>query len=199
MAISHRPLLPRIVVGPVDRGLRAELSRAGRLDLNYAEAGASLHEQTPAGYDRIAEAAVVGAGSDEFARLAEGIRRWKIQTGSGLRVVAAGPAQDGTNVALAKQLPPRGMAHIVFSCRVVWTLDEPRRKGFGYGSLTGHPEAGEEAFVAELDDDGAVTFSVFGFSRAGTVAGAAAAPIARAVARRALRDYLHAAKVITAG
>lgn len=199
MAISRRPLLPRIVVGPVERHLRAELSRAAGLPFNYPDAGASLHGTMPPGYDQITESAVVGTGSEEFDRLAEGIRHWRIQTGSGLRVEAPGPADNGTNVALAKPLPPRGFASIVLSCRVVWTLDEPRRKGFGYGSLPGHPEAGEEAFVTELDDDGAVTFKVFGFSRRGTVATAATAPIARVVQRRTLTDYLHAAKAIITG
>ena len=199
MSAFRRPLLPHIVVGPVDGALRAELSRAADLPFNYPDVGASFDETAPAGYDHIVESAVIGAGREEFDRLAEGIRQWKIQTGSGLRVEAAGPAEKGTNVALAKRLPPRGIASIVLSCRVVWTLDEPRRKGFSYGSLPGHPEAGEEAFVAELDDDGAVTFKVFGFSRRGTVATAATAPIARAIQRRTLTDYLHAAKAAIAG
>jgi len=38
--------------------------------------------------------------------------------------------------------------------RVVYVVNEDRRKGFAYGTLPGHPESGEEAFVVELRDDG---------------------------------------------
>jgi uncharacterized protein (UPF0548 family) len=128
-----------------------------------------------------------------FSLLAEGIRDWEIHRRSGLHVLASGPAREGGNVAIAQRFGP---AAVVLSCRVVWTLDEPRRNGFGYGSLTGHPEAGEEAFLAELDPDGAVRFRVFGFTSAGTVATALARPLTRALTRRALVSYLRAARGI---
>jgi uncharacterized protein (UPF0548 family) len=32
---------------------------------------------------------------------------------------------------------------------VVWALDEPDRTGFGYGTLEGHLESGEEGFLVE--------------------------------------------------
>jgi uncharacterized protein (UPF0548 family) len=48
---------------------------------------------------------------------------------------------------------------------VTYVLDEPRHKGFAYGTLPGHPERGEEAFALELHDDGAVTFTITAFSR----------------------------------
>jgi uncharacterized protein (UPF0548 family) len=32
-------------------------------------------------------------------------------------------------------------------CRVIYTITAPRRKGFAYGTLPGHPECGEEAFT----------------------------------------------------
>ena len=34
--------------------------------------------------------------------------------------------------------------------RVVYVVDEPARRGFAYGTLHGHPESGEEAFLVEL-------------------------------------------------
>jgi uncharacterized protein (UPF0548 family) len=194
--MTARPLMPRIAIGSTGRALRAELARAAGLPFNYRDAGASLSGRTPTGYEPIAETAVVGAGIEQFSMLAEGIRAWKIQTASGLRVEPRGPASEGVDVALAKTLGP---VAIVASCRVVWTVDEPRHSGFGYGTLPGHPEAGEEAFVAELDDDGAVTFRVFGFTSRGTLATAALSPVARVLQRRTLTDYLHAAKVIAAG
>jgi uncharacterized protein (UPF0548 family) len=190
-----RPLLPRLAVGPIDRALRGELEKAGSAGFNYPQIGASRDDVVPPGYDRVTESAVVGAGMAQFSLLAKGIRDWELHRHSGVHVLADGPARDGVNVAIAQRLGP---VAVVLSCRVVWTVDEPRRNGFGYGSLAGHPEAGEEAFLAELDPDGAVRFRVFGFTSPGTVATAAARPLTRALTRRALRGYLRAARELVA-
>ncbi len=45
-------------------------------------------------------------------------------------------------------------------CRVVRVVDALGRRRFAYGTLAGHPERGEEAFVVELDDTGAVWLAV---------------------------------------
>jgi hypothetical protein len=50
-------------------------------------------------------------------------------------------------------------------CRVVYVIDEPRRRGFAYGTLPGHPESGEEAFVLEQRDDGTIASNIIAFSR----------------------------------
>lgn len=62
--------------------------------------------------------------------------------------------------------------------RVVYLVDEPHRKGFAYGTLPGHPESGEEAFVVELHDGGAVTFAITAFSRPPTSLAASEVPSA---------------------
>ena len=51
-------------------------------------------------------------------------------------------------------------------CEVVYTLEEPRRSGFGYGTLRGHQESGEGAFLVERDEQDRVWFRVISFSRA---------------------------------
>ncbi len=190
---STHPLLPGMTVGSVEPALRRCLHRAETLDFNYSHVGASHTHTTPPGSDAVTESAVVGAGVSQFSLLADGVRTWQIQRRSGVRVAADGPAREGLNVALAQRFGP---AAVVFGCRVVWTIDEPDRNGFAYGSLPGHPEAGEEAFVAELEPDGAVRFHVFGFTAPGTLATAVARPLTRALTRRALRGYLHAARQI---
>jgi uncharacterized protein (UPF0548 family) len=50
-------------------------------------------------------------------------------------------------------------------CEVVYTVHEPARAGFGYGTLPGHLERGEEAFLVERDADDRVWFQVVAFSR----------------------------------
>ncbi|MBC7724096.1 MAG: DUF1990 domain-containing protein [Burkholderiaceae bacterium] len=52
--------------------------------------------------------------------------------------------------------------------RVVYVIDEPNRKGFAYGTLAGHPENGEEAFIVERTDDGSVWLTITAFSRPST-------------------------------
>jgi uncharacterized protein (UPF0548 family) len=50
-------------------------------------------------------------------------------------------------------------------CRVIYVVDEPNRKGFAYGTLPGHPESGEEAFIVDQTEDGSVWLTIRAFSR----------------------------------
>jgi uncharacterized protein (UPF0548 family) len=52
-------------------------------------------------------------------------------------------------------------------CRVIYVVDELDRKGFAYGTLPGHPESGEEAFLVDRTDDGSVWLTIRAFSRPG--------------------------------
>jgi uncharacterized protein (UPF0548 family) len=84
-----------------------------------------------------------------------------------------------------------GPAQIIAPCRIVYVIDEPDRFGFGYGTLPGHPECGEESFVVERDGDITV-FRIMSFSRpAGTVA-RLGAPVARRIQLRFIDRYLDA-------
>lgn len=60
---------------------------------------------------------------------------------------------------------PVGPFSVKAPARVVYVINEKRRKGFAYGTLAGHPESGEESFMVELADDGSVWFEVRAFSR----------------------------------
>ncbi|HEY0259409.1 MAG TPA: DUF1990 domain-containing protein [Lacisediminihabitans sp.] len=55
--------------------------------------------------------------------------------------------------------------HLAAPVRVVYTIDEPRRRGFAYGTIAGHPESGEESFVVYRTDDGSVWLEIRAFSR----------------------------------
>ena len=54
---------------------------------------------------------------------------------------------------------------VTAAVRVVYVVDEPDRKGFGYGTLAQHPESGEESFIVERTDDGSVWLTITSFSR----------------------------------
>lgn len=49
--------------------------------------------------------------------------------------------------------------------RVVAVIDEPRRRGFAYGTLAGHPLRGEELFLVEHRDDDSVWLTIRSISR----------------------------------
>ena len=60
---------------------------------------------------------------------------------------------------------PFGRIGLRAPCRVIYVIDEPKRKGFAYGTIGGHPESGEEAFIVDQTDDGSVWLTVRAFSK----------------------------------
>jgi uncharacterized protein (UPF0548 family) len=74
---------------------------------------------------------------------------------------------------------------------VVWAEETPEFVGFGYGSLPGHPERGEAAFLLEAIGD-RTRFTVRSFSVPGTFAGRLAAPVARRIQSKATDRWLTA-------
>lgn len=58
-----------------------------------------------------------------------------------------------------------GSLSVRIPVRVVYVIDEPTRRGFAYGTLPGHPESGEEAFIVERRDDDSVWLTIRAFSR----------------------------------
>ena len=84
-------------------------------------------------------------------------------------------------------------------CRVVWSVEEDRRAGFAYGTLPGHPEQGEEAFVVDWGADGAVWFTVRAVSRPAAWYMQAAGPLGRSGQRVFARRYVSALQGLAAG
>jgi uncharacterized protein (UPF0548 family) len=89
----------------------------------------------------------------------------------------------GTTFVVATRVGP---LHVVAPLRIVAALDEVDRFGFAYGTLTGHPLRGEEAFVLRRRGDRRVVLDVVSLSApagifrlGGPLVGAAQAVIAR--------------------
>jgi uncharacterized protein (UPF0548 family) len=78
-----------------------------------------------------------------------------------------------------------------FPVRVVYVLDEPDRRGAAFGTLPGHPLAGEELFVVERRDDDSVWLTVRIFSRPAGGFWSAVRPALRLVQSLLVRRYLH--------
>jgi len=174
--------------------MNAEL--AGRLalaDLTYGEVGATAGT-LPAGYHHLRVSRVIGSGSDVFIAAASALLSWQVHVHAGLRVTASAPAASPGAVVLLGL--GAGPFRVGAACRVVYTISEPRRQGFAYGTLPGHPESGEEAFVVECRSDGSVTFTITAFSMPATTAARAAGPVGRLIQRHITRRYLGALEAI---
>ncbi|MCA1269619.1 DUF1990 domain-containing protein [Streptomyces rubiginosohelvolus] len=132
--------------------------------LTYPEVGATRLGPLPRGYHHLHHSTRVGRGAEDFAAAGAAITEWRMHRASGARVEAsARRAEPGGDVRISVGLGPLRFAA---PCEVIWTAyEEDGRTGFGYGTLPGHPENGEECFVVDLAEDGTVWFTVLAFSR----------------------------------
>lgn len=156
----------------------------------YTEQGGTAWPEPPDGYAHLAVRSVVGTTDADFERAATRILTWQMHERAGLRVIAAAPeAQVGTHVVVGIGLGP---LRIDAPCRVVNVAREPDRAGFTYGTLPGHPEAGEEAFYVERDEDGTVLASVTVFARPARWFTKLAGPLLPVATRIAAKRYVDA-------
>jgi uncharacterized protein (UPF0548 family) len=168
----------------------ADLGRLAELPLTYAEVGVTRDGPLPPGYAHLTRTAVVGSGEAAFERAAAAVLDWGAQRGVGLRVRATGPASAvGTVVVLTAGLPWLGYD---IPCRVVWAQTDGEERGFGYGTLPGHPESGEEAFTVRLGPGGEVCFTIRAFSRPATPLARLGGPVSRLAQRSAIEGYVWA-------
>jgi uncharacterized protein (UPF0548 family) len=136
--------------------------RLAAAELTYPQVGATAGE-LPAGYHQFTGSLALGYGHQVFARAGDAVRHWQAQLGAGLQVSASSPtAVEDAVLILGLGLGP---LRLQAPCRVMYAVDEPRRRGFAYGTLAGHPESGEEAFMIEHHDDDSVSFRITAFSR----------------------------------
>lgn len=155
----------------------------------YPETGRTRDGDLPAGYGHIRRDAVVGHGPECFARVREGMRDWRIHKLAGMRVRSGGTPAVGVRFRAG-----RGLLWV--PCEIVWTRDETCAYGYGFGTLPGHPERGEEAFEARLAPDGEVSFSIRAFSRHATWYAKLGAPLANAVQDLVTERYMRSARIL---
>ena len=87
---------------------------------------------------------------------------------------------------------PFGPLQIVVPNRVVAVVDESHRFGFAYGTLVGHPETGEELFMAEQFRAGRLHLSIRIQAGPATLLARLGRPIVMVLQRVAARRYLAA-------
>ena len=158
-------------------------------ELPYSGAGATPCLLPPV-YHHLRRSTVIGSGAQVFTDAADALLSWQAHLRAGLQVSASSAtAQPGTVVVLGVGL---GRVRIGRPCRVVNVADEPGRRGFAYGTLPGHPERGEEAFIISHHGDGTVTFTITAFSTPATALAKAIGPAGRAIQRHITTRCLRA-------
>jgi uncharacterized protein (UPF0548 family) len=85
---------------------------------------------------------------------------------------------------------PLGPVTVSAPVRVIYVVDDPACRGFAYGTLPGHPERGEEAFLVEQEQDGSVWLTVKAFSRPANLGWWLLAPVIMVVQARMTARYL---------
>jgi uncharacterized protein (UPF0548 family) len=146
----------------------------------------------PAGYHELRRSTIIGRGREAFGAAGEALMSWQMHRDVGLHVTASGPRAE-PGVVAAMRIGPRRVG-IGFRCRVVYSVNEDRRIGFAYGTLPGHPESGEEAFVVEHLPNDDVVFEVIAFSRPARWFTRIGGPLSRIAQNVMLRRYARALK-----
>jgi len=166
---------------------------------SYEEVGATrpgdaAWPRKPKGYRAYEHTVLVGHGEALWNSAAAALLRWGVKTRSGFHVrpVPERSVRVGDRVWLRGGLGPVGVSEPVF---VVAVVEEPDRRGFAYGTLEGHPVAGEEAFVLHRDPDGCVWLTLRSLTRAPQGSWRLAFPLALAAQRWYRRRYERALRV----
>jgi uncharacterized protein (UPF0548 family) len=149
----------------------------GMSDLTYPDAGATRGGRLPRGYHHLHHRMPVADTPEAFDRAREAVSTFAMHRGAGARVrtvPASGAWSSGRRGESANRGAERAapgvrltvtLGPFTVPCEVVYVIDEPDRAGFGYGTLPGHQESGEEAFLVERDATGRVWLRVTAFSR----------------------------------
>ncbi|MGI8946756.1 MAG: DUF1990 family protein [Ornithinimicrobium sp.] len=164
-----------------------QVARLSGRPRSYDPTGAARPKTWP-GFTRLQRSVVLR--SQDLEAAGEALVRWRVHEQAGLRVRASDiPMVAGTVVLMRWGV---GFLSLRIPCRVVEVIDEPRRKGFAYVTLVGHPEGGEEQFLLERLDDGSITFTITAVSKPASTLAKLGGPATRAVQHLMTQRYLRA-------
>ncbi len=158
----------------------------------YSDIGATLAGRQPDGFRHDRYETLLGNGARTFRRAMMGLKRWEAHRLPGVRVFPDNQEiRTGATVVVALGTP---IVALAAPCRIVGVIDGPTRWGFAYGTLPGHPENGEEAFVVSMSPDQVVRFEIQAFSRPGGPLVRLVGPIGRGIQRGGTVGYGRALK-----
>ncbi len=180
------------------RGMRPLVRRAriGHGDARFAHATATALGwgiQKHSGFEVELEASPAEVTDGTYVAVGFNTKGIPVVPAGGDRIAgSAGP--DGTALLKPGDSATLRLAvgPVTFECpvRVIYVVDDPACKGFAYGTLPGHPERGEEAFLIEQEEDGSVWLTVKAFSRPAGFGWWLVSPLRRIVQARITARYL---------
>ncbi len=156
-------------------------------DFSYDAVGATAGVP-PSGFHSFTQSRVLNHG--DFDAAVEVVMTWRMHQRAGLKVAASSARVEADSVVEMRL--GIGPASLKIPCRVVYVVDQTDLRGFAYGTLTGHPESGEERFVVRRLPDGQVEATVSAFSRAVTLSARLGGPITGWFQRKMTDRYLMA-------
>lgn len=167
--------------------LEEYLHRQASESLSYSEHGGTRYGFLSA-YDNDEYAVRLGRGEAVWKKAKRALRNWKQFPEGWTRIYPEFiPLQRGEQIVIIIRL--LGLWWIN-STRIVYTIDQPNRFGFAYGTLPGHVEQGEELFVVEYHQNGEVYYRIRAFSKPGHWLVQLVYPLARWLQRRFSRQSL---------
>jgi uncharacterized protein (UPF0548 family) len=169
-------------------------ARLRRQPATYPDVGAT-RSRLPAGYRHLSYGRPVGHGAEQFERAAAALLGWQMHDRAGLRPVTSTDRAAEGEVAVL-HFGWRRLA-IPVPVRVVYLVAARRRRGFAYGTLPGHPETGEEAFVLEHRPDDSVVFTITAFSNPARWFARMGGPVTRLVQRWMTARYASCLRELT--
>jgi uncharacterized protein (UPF0548 family) len=165
--------------------IQSLLRKQRPLDYTYAERGATAGTP-PACYLVDRTRVRLGTGEAVFRHAKQALQAWKQFDLGWIAVGPAGaPLAPGTDVMIAARLFGIWATNVA---RIVYSVDEPRRFGFAYGTLPGHMAAGEERFLIEWTESDDVYYDVLAFSRPRHLLMRLAYPLVRRLQKRFGRE-----------
>ena len=179
---------------PSEAAVRRFISSQERLPFSYDNVGATRGDAAPRGYVVDCYRVRLGEGPEAYARAVEALRGWRqFDLGWARLLPPRVPIEVGTTVGVLAR-------HYGFwslnTARIAYLVEESgevERFGFGYGTLPGHAERGEERFGVEWNrEDGSVYYDVFAFSRPKHPLTWPGYPFARLLQKRFRRDSTRA-------
>lgn len=163
---------------PDRREIEAFIASQDEAELSYSCEGATLKPEPPddsvIDHNRIG----IGKGNQDWQRAKDAIRNWKMFDFPWVELCwSDAPIEKDRTVAIL-------VSHLGFyslnAARIVYTIDEPNRFGFAYGTLADHGECGEERFTVERDDKtGEIRYDLYAFSKPNHILSWIGYPIAR--------------------
>lgn len=169
--------------------LDRRLAVAVQAELTYDHVGSTLRPHgVPDRRRRSVRHTLAARDVHAFDAAVAGLRSWVPQRHLGARIHppdASATVGETLLVVLAA-----GPIEVTAPNRIVWVVDEADRYGYAYGTLPGHPAAGEECFLVERIDDHRLRLTVTVDAAPATLATRVLAPLVVQVSHLAVRRYL---------